>query len=158
MPLRERPADIPVLAQYFLHRYSEEEGKDIKRFDPVAVQLLKSQPFPGNVRELENLVRHVVIIARGEEISPAELIGALGAHRAQGIPSVESLLMAGSSLQQRLASAFPDKASVAPIKALQLAYFRRALELFDNNISQAASALDVGRATVYRWISDESGE
>ena len=67
-PLRDRPEDIPLLVQHFVHKFAEELGKDVDRMDDEALKLLSSYPFPGNVRELENLVERAVALARGSTI------------------------------------------------------------------------------------------
>ncbi len=68
-PLRERAEDIPLLANYFLAKYNEHLNKKVKGFSSQAISLLNSYQFPGNVRELENLIERAVMLARGEEIT-----------------------------------------------------------------------------------------
>lgn len=154
LPLRDRPDDIPILAQHFLRRFAREEGKDIRQFEPAALQLLKGQTFPGNVRELENLIRHAVIVSRGYEITAAELVATLGSHRVPAGTSAQAVL-AGGTLTQRMARAFPTLDSLAPMKDMQAAYVQRALDVSDRNISKTARALGLGRATLYRWMRGE---
>jgi len=69
-PLREREEDIPLLAQHFIRRFSEELGKEVEGMDGEAYDLLAAYPFPGNVRELENLIERAVALARGPVIGP----------------------------------------------------------------------------------------
>ncbi|MEM9175733.1 MAG: sigma-54 dependent transcriptional regulator [Myxococcota bacterium] len=69
-PLREREEDIPLLAQHFIRRFSEELGKEVEGMDGEAYDLLASYAFPGNVRELENLIERAVALARGPVIGP----------------------------------------------------------------------------------------
>ncbi len=64
-PLRERKADIPLLAEYFLKKYSHINEKKPPLFSSVALSLLESYPWPGNVRELENVVERAVLISEG---------------------------------------------------------------------------------------------
>ena len=64
-PLRERPEDIPPLLNHFLNKYSEKYGKEVE-LSPEAVELLLSYHYPGNVRELENLVHRLVILSLGK--------------------------------------------------------------------------------------------
>lgn len=154
LPLRDRPDDIPILAQHFLRRFAREEGKDIRQFEPSALQLLKGQTFPGNVRELENLIRHAVIVSRGNEITAAELVATLGSHRVPSGASTQAVL-SGGTLTQRMARAFPTVDSLAPMKDIQAAYVQRALDVSDRNISKTARALGLGRATLYRWMRGE---
>jgi len=68
-PLRERSEDIPLLANYFLAKYNEHLNKNVKGFSLDAVSLLNSYQFPGNVRELENLIERAVMLTRGDEIT-----------------------------------------------------------------------------------------
>ncbi|WP_456385242.1 sigma-54-dependent transcriptional regulator [Desulfolithobacter sp.] len=72
-PLRERPEDIPALADYFLKKYAKKNRKDIRRFHPQVLMLLGRHDWPGNIRELENTVERAVILCLGEQITPREL-------------------------------------------------------------------------------------
>lgn len=72
-PLRSREGDIPLLARHFLSRFAEEVGKDIRGFTPDALLTLEQYPFPGNVRELENIIQRGVVLAEGELINRADL-------------------------------------------------------------------------------------
>jgi DNA-binding NtrC family response regulator len=72
-PLRERPSDIPQLAEHFLALFSQEHGKSPKRLSPEALELLSRYPWPGNVRELRNVMESAVVFSQGDEISPSEL-------------------------------------------------------------------------------------
>ncbi|MBN2515140.1 MAG: sigma-54-dependent Fis family transcriptional regulator [Deltaproteobacteria bacterium] len=73
-PLRKRKEDIPVLAEYFIKKYSKEFGKEVKKISPYALQLLMKYPFPGNVRELENIIERSVALETGNIILPETLI------------------------------------------------------------------------------------
>ncbi|MFW6217118.1 MAG: sigma-54-dependent transcriptional regulator, partial [Desulfohalobiaceae bacterium] len=72
-PLRERAEDIPLLAAHFLHIASQENQKQVSSFSPEALQALSAYSWPGNVRQLENVVERSVVLARGEQISHDEL-------------------------------------------------------------------------------------
>jgi len=72
-PLRERPGDIPLLANHFLARFNAQAGKNIRRFDDEALELLARHEWRGNVRELENRVERAVLLADGEVILPRQL-------------------------------------------------------------------------------------
>jgi DNA-binding NtrC family response regulator len=71
--LRERPSDIPVLAEHFLGIFCQEHGKTPKRMSAEALELLARYPWPGNVRQLRNVMESVVIFHQGEEIGIADL-------------------------------------------------------------------------------------
>jgi len=71
-PLRERPADIPALARYFLARFAAEEGKRIRLIAPDALRLLSAFSWPGNIRQLENALFRAVVLAEGDTLGLAE--------------------------------------------------------------------------------------
>jgi len=73
-PLRERKEDIPILASHFIEKYSQEFGKEVKKISPYALQLLIQYPFPGNIRELENIIERSVALESGNIILPENLV------------------------------------------------------------------------------------
>ncbi len=83
-PLRERPEDIPLLAEAFLQASAAKNGRSVKAFSPEALRALQQYPWPGNVRELRNAIERAVILCRGEAIEPAHLPEAL--RRPQAAP------------------------------------------------------------------------
>jgi len=72
-PLRERDGDLPFLAQYFLEKYSAEIGKNVKKISAYAMDLLKQYQFPGNVRELENIIERSVALETSNIVLPESL-------------------------------------------------------------------------------------
>jgi two-component system response regulator FlrC len=72
-PLRDRPGDIPLLADHFLARFNAQAGKGIRRFSEDASELLSRHEWKGNVRELENRVERAVLLAEGDVILPRHL-------------------------------------------------------------------------------------
>ena len=74
IPLRARKEDIPFLAQYFLEKYSAKAGKAFKRLSNKTVDALMNYNFPGNIRELENLIERAVIIESGTSLNPGNWI------------------------------------------------------------------------------------
>ena len=72
-PLRERREDIYALSQHFLKIYSKRMEKDVMQLSPQAQRVFQDYPWPGNVRELENTIEHAMIVARGNEITVADL-------------------------------------------------------------------------------------
>ena len=75
--LRERADDIPILVEYFIHRYARKAGKTIRRLNKRTLQHLRSYPWPGNVRELQNVIERSVIVCDTEEftVDPSWLSG-----------------------------------------------------------------------------------
>ncbi len=77
-PLRSRAGDIPVLARHFVAKYAQENDKDIRELSPKAIERLESYDWPGNIRELENVVERAVVLADKERIEEAHLPASLG--------------------------------------------------------------------------------
>jgi two-component system response regulator PilR (NtrC family) len=71
--LREKPEDIPALAEHFLGKYTRQMGKGISGISKSAMEFLESYQWPGNVRELENVIERAVALESGETISPESL-------------------------------------------------------------------------------------
>ncbi|HUI44069.1 MAG TPA: sigma-54-dependent Fis family transcriptional regulator [Terriglobia bacterium] len=67
-PLRERKEDIPLLVEYFVHRFASKAGKKIRVVSKTTLQLLQSYPWPGNIRELQNVIERSVIVSAGESL------------------------------------------------------------------------------------------
>jgi transcriptional regulator with GAF, ATPase, and Fis domain len=76
-PLKNRRNDIPLQARYFLHKYADEQGKEITDFSPEAMRLLLDCSWPGNVRELENSIEAAVVLAHGRRIEISDFPSAL---------------------------------------------------------------------------------
>lgn len=85
-PLKERTEDIPMLAVYFLKKFSEKNNKAVKGFTPLAMDKLVKYSWPGNVRELENVVERAVVLLMGEYVSERELPPALETTKPKDCP------------------------------------------------------------------------
>jgi len=72
-PLKERKGDLPLLIHHFLRQFSEEVGKEVRGLAPDAMAVLEGYPFPGNVRELENIIERAVVLCEGDVIQKADL-------------------------------------------------------------------------------------
>jgi formate hydrogenlyase transcriptional activator len=71
-PLRERKEDIPLLVEYFIDRYARKSGKQIKRVEKRTLEVLQSYPWPGNIRELQNVIERSVIVCETPNFSVDE--------------------------------------------------------------------------------------
>jgi transcriptional regulator with GAF, ATPase, and Fis domain len=131
-PLRERRQDIPKLVRYFLDRYGRREGRPDIRLAPEALDRILSYPFPGNVRELENLIEGAVALAVDPVISAADLhLGSLG--DAPGVVASQGF-----------------GADLPTLRELELRYVAKVLTETRGNMSHASRILGVDRKTVYR--------
>lgn len=72
--LRKRPEDIPLLAEFFLRKYNEETGRKLKGYTPRAMEELLRYRWPGNVREMKNVIERAVVLARGEYVDHDDLV------------------------------------------------------------------------------------
>jgi DNA-binding NtrC family response regulator len=138
-PLRERSDDIPLLARHFLAVHCRQLTREIAGFSPAALAALSDYSFPGNVRELSNVIEQAVALAAGPLIEPHDLPDRL--RRAQPPPGRSTMPSAG-----------PAAASGTPledaIQGLEQEQIREALRLTGWNISQAATRLGVSRNTL----------
>jgi len=160
-PLRERGADILLLAEDFLNRFSAEEGKAFSGFDRGAEEKLISHNWPGNVRELENLMRQTVVLNAGGEVS-SEMLG-LVANASAAPASV--LTPEDISYRSGRRSYTPHQPgqgySVEPLWMTEKKAIERAIALCRGNITAAAELLDINASTIYRkkatWDKTETG-
>jgi len=126
--LRERTADVQLLAQAFLHRFADQNRKSNLAFGSDAIQAIHLHPWPGNVRELQNRVRRAVIMGEGKRLSSADL-------ELSGVGSE------GSPTTLREAR-----------EAVERDIIQKALQRNSGNISAAAADLGVSRPTLYELL------
>jgi two-component system response regulator PilR (NtrC family) len=100
-PLRERKEDIPVLAKHFIEKYSHEFGKEIKTISAYALELLMQYPFPGNIRELENIIERSVALETSNIILPENLILSQGVSGEKNTPVIQ-ITDSGINLNEEL--------------------------------------------------------
>src|SRR6185312_9674212 len=82
-PLRERKNDIDALASYFIDKFNQQHQKKITALAPEAMELIKQHSWPGNIRELENVIEHAFVIETGNQITPSSLPDILTGTRAR---------------------------------------------------------------------------
>ena len=156
--LRERPEDIPLLVEHFLAQYAAESGAALKRFDEPAQHMLQQHPWPGNIRELENVVRSVALFAEGAHITARELEehSELTPASAQAAPAPEPA-PEGLGEQDLLSEIFEQGATLAQLKIkIQREAIKRALRLNKGNITRAAQALGMKRPRLSQIINSEA--
>lgn len=148
-PLRERRDDIPRLAEYFLSQASSEIGMEPKRFAPAALSALRELPWPGNVRQLENVCQRLAVLASGRQIGVADLPVELRSKVAPTRPAW-SLALADWAEQEL-------KGEGEALHARALSEFDRvlleaALAVNNGHRQNAARALGLGRNTLTRKL------
>jgi DNA-binding NtrC family response regulator len=140
-PLRERPADIPVLLDHFLSRFAASMGRDVTtRFAPEAVALLTAYPWPGNVRELRSAVERAATLADSDVMA------------ADALPE---RIRHGGLLRATVAEAAGKHLSMAEVER---AYILEILRVTGGNKSRAADVLGLDRKTLYRKLQEYAEE
>jgi two-component system response regulator AtoC len=139
-PLRERRSDIAALAEHFLQHYSEKNGLPAVGFSDDSILMLQTHPFPGNVRELENMVERAVLMARGRVVMPSHFPARVEAGFGEG----------GSQFQTELLS-LPFHKSVAE---LEKHLIKNALRDAAGNKTEAANRLQINRRLLYKKMVD----
>jgi DNA-binding NtrC family response regulator len=139
-PLRERRSDIVPLAEHFLHLYSEKNGFDAVGFSDEAILKLQNYSYPGNVRELENMVERAVLMARGRVVM------------SEHFPARASRNGHGDSRQPEVdLLALPFHKSIAE---LERRLIRKALQESGGNKSEAANRLQINRRLLYNKMEE----
>ena len=141
-PLAERGDDVPLLAHHFLARFAEAQGKSIKGFSDEAMEVLMNYEYPGNIRELENIVERAVVLCNEEEILAKHLPQELGQY---------SLKVYRQSSQQ-----------LPTLEENEVEYVSWVLKQVDGNKTRAAEILGIDRVSLWRklkrWGFDENSE
>jgi two-component system response regulator PilR (NtrC family) len=146
-PLRERKGDLKLLTQHFLEKFSRDMGKEVTKISSYAIDLLKKYDFPGNVRELENLIERSVALSSTNILLPDSL--AMSIHKRRWIEGVKNKrfdldeVPHGVSLDEILAD-------------IERAYLTKALECSSGNKNKAADLLGITFRS-FRYRLDKLG-
>lgn len=123
-PLRERIEDIPMLVDHFLEKYCTSMSRNIMSIDKAALKRLEQYDFPGNVRELENMVERAIVVGNDKEI------------RLKDLPFEKEI----------------STSSFKSLEDLEKQYISKVLDKYNWNISQSAKVIKVDRVTLYNKI------
>jgi DNA-binding NtrC family response regulator len=126
-PLRERPEDIPPLAQHFLWCYATETNKKIDSIQPEAMEAMRRYPWPGNVRELENAIERAVVVGKSRQIQLKDLPFAI--------------TLGGAAEMEKLS-----------LQEIERRHIARVLAIEAGNLSNVARILCINRSTLYAKI------
>lgn len=149
-PLRERKSDLKALSQYFMEKYTREMGKEVTKISSYAIDLLKKYDFPGNVRELENLIERSVALSTTNIILPESL--SISVHKRRWIEGIPGRrfdvdeVATGVNLDEIL-------------EEIEAAYLNKAMEVASDNKNRAAELLGISfRSLRYRLGKFEGGK
>ena len=144
-PLRARGEDVPLIARHLLAAYSREEGKGFTGFDDEAEAAITTYPWPGNVRQLQNVLRNAVVLHAGGTVTRAMLPGLL----------LHGLLLQGapSSAPAAVASKPVGPSPIEPLVVSERRLILAALEHTGQDVLRAAALLDVNPSTLYRKLT-----
>ncbi len=137
-PLRERRADIPLLAAHFIQRYAREMGKDLSEADPEVIEILSAYPWPGNVRELQNVIKRALTMATGTVIKTADLS--------------DEVVTAAGGRSSEASSGFFDLREQHTAK-FEREFLANLLRTCGGDVSRAAREAQVPRGTLYRFLN-----
>lgn len=153
-PLSQRGDDVLLLAEHFLNKFSQTLGKAFSGFDAKAKALLLDYRWPGNVRQLENIIHGLCIMNDGPvisaEILAPTLVGQTGLNKPKrGLeePSLSERKDIGSTHQT-----INDADSIMPLTEIERIAIEKAITQCDGNVTKAASLLEVNPSTLYRKI------
>lgn len=145
-PLRDREDDLRVLAEYFLRRYSNEFGKDIRTIAPETLKVLGGHHWPGNVRELESVMKQSLLTARGNVLLPDFLppLGDSQEHQgSKNTPEFLSERFVAERIEAGTDNLYAEAISIAERQLL-----RQALTHTTGNQLKAATILGISRVTL----------
>ena len=146
-PLRERKSDLRILAQHFLEKFAKEAGKKISKISSYAIDLLNKYDFPGNVRELENLMERSVALSNTNILLPDNL--ALSIHKNRWIEGIKGKRFDLDEV--------PNGVSLDNIlEEIERAYLKKSLECAGNSKSKAAELLGINLRSM-RYRCDKLG-
>ncbi len=147
-PLRERDDDWELLAWHFLRRHAAGMQRTVQGFSDEALALLRTYPFPGNVRELGNALERAVAFCDAEHIRPEHLPARLKHGTADAPPLT-------ATAEPAILDALLDGPVLPTLDTLQRRYIHYVLQQVDGNKRRAAALLGIGRRTLYRWIEPD---
>ena len=134
-PLKDRGTDVIDIALSFLQHFASEEQKSFDGFDEEAEDRLRSYDWPGNIRQLQNVIRNVVVMHEGSIVHAHMLPSGLLHGKSQAMP-----LIPGSAKTYK----------IKPLAQAEREIIESAIRSCDGNIPQAAAALKVSPSTIYR--------
>ncbi len=143
-PLRARRDDIPLLARHFLHRIARETGRAVTGITPRALALLQQAPWPGNVRQLENVIERAIVLCESAVVDVGDLPPDLGAIQRPDLPATP---VAGPGLLWHPGQTLREALDGAELQILQAA-----LAQHGGSRQTTAQALRINRSTLFHKL------
>ncbi|OGV62791.1 MAG: hypothetical protein A2498_02585 [Lentisphaerae bacterium RIFOXYC12_FULL_60_16] len=147
--LRDRRDDIPVLTRHFLQQYAAEMGTSEPVLDTGVMERLMAYDYPGNVRELRNILERALILSGGGIIKPDHVVAGI-------TPANATSVSASATIPAPLIPS-PGLGLDQTVRAMELAAVRAALDATGGNVAQAAKRLGITRSKLYRKLANLSG-
>ena len=161
-PLRERDGDVIEIARHFLTEYAAEEGRSFKSFDAAAEQVFATYKWPGNIRQMQNVIRNIVVLNDGEAVTVDMLPPPLDRQVRKTPETASSVAQTPSGTDENIlpVQAPPlDDGDITPLWKVERDVIERAIDACEGNIPKAAAKLGVSPSTIYRKkLSWETGE
>jgi two-component system repressor protein LuxO len=149
-PLRERDEDVLMIARHFLRQYSSQAGKRFTAFTPGAEQAIRRYPWPGNVRQLQNVVQQVVVLHTGPLVDQSMLPERIMSGHLDPEEEVAGSSTAMTAVRDKVAPHIARRQQVEPLWLTEKNAIEAAIEACNGNINQAAGLLEVAPSTIYR--------
>jgi two-component system repressor protein LuxO len=143
-PLRERGDDIIAIARNFLVKFSKEEGKRFSAFSAEVEGIFCNYSWPGNVRQLINVMRNIVVLHDQETVLPAHLPAPLNADM-DSAKSIQNIALLPEETARQTADIL-----VRPLAVVERETIENAIKKCDGNVPRAAALLEVSPSTIYR--------
>jgi DNA-binding NtrC family response regulator len=170
-PLRERREDIAPLIQHFINRYNAEEGRSVQGVRHEVLEVLVGQDWPGNVRQLENLIYRAVVLADGSWLTSDDFPSMATMFESAGVvsgpPPSEEDSGYGSTqpIREPLAAAraagiegievFDHEGHLRSLQNIERDLIAAAIDMYKGQMSEVARRLGIGRSTLYRKVQEQ---
>lgn len=148
-PLRERKGDIPLLVHHFIKLFSKKHGKDVRGMSEDAIRLVMAYDWPGNVRQLANVIESAVVLAEDSTLTLANLSGELSSPQAVQVAAGRGGHVPGIDYGLSF-----KEAKKRVIEAFEREFITRSLEEHNGNITRTASALGLHRQALQQKIRE----
>ncbi len=149
-PLRSREEDIEELFGYFLKQACDQTGRDITRITEPAMEILKNYHWPGNIRQLKNVVKTMVVLCEGSTLDVGDIPPDIHRVKRLAAPLSTSAIPSDPAEAAEGIEAFAGQ----PLDEVEKEHIKKTLEMTNGNRSEAAKLLKIGERTLYRKIKE----